>query len=105
VLRSTGRPNLPFARLKVCPSPPLLWFPQASRAPAPLDFFDLLNGPEHVTIQHFRYAGAPEGDDLAGLVSLVGQDRLHREIGRTEDWARTAETLVDLRERRVRGEA
>ncbi|KJS52183.1 alcohol dehydrogenase, partial [Streptomyces rubellomurinus subsp. indigoferus] len=105
VLESTGGPNLPVALSKVRPGGLLVWFGQASRTPATLDFFDLLNGPERVTIQHFHYAGAPYGDDLAALVSLVEQDRLHPEIGRTEDWARTAETLVDLRERRIRGKA
>ncbi|KJS51367.1 hypothetical protein VM98_37565, partial [Streptomyces rubellomurinus subsp. indigoferus] len=49
---------------------------------------------QRVTIQHFHHAGPPYGDDLAALVSLVEQDRLHPEIGRTEDWPRTAATLV-----------
>ncbi|KJS52114.1 hypothetical protein VM98_33405 [Streptomyces rubellomurinus subsp. indigoferus] len=47
-----------------------------------------------------RYGGGP-----AALVSLVDQDRLRPEIGRNEAWARTAETLVDRRERRIRGKA
>jgi NADPH:quinone reductase-like Zn-dependent oxidoreductase len=70
-----------------------------------LDFFQLLGGPERVTIQHFHYAGAPYGSDLSALVSLVEQGRLHPEISRTTDWAQTADTLVDLRERRIRGKA
>jgi hypothetical protein len=35
----------------------------------------------------------------------VEQERLHPEIGRTADWAKTADLLVDLRERRIRGKA
>lgn len=58
-----------------------------------------------MTIQHFHYAGAPYASDLAVLVGLVEQDRLHPEIDRVSDWAQTAETLVDLRERRIRGKA
>lgn len=105
VLESTGGPDLAVALSKTRPGGLLVWFGQASRTPASLDFFQLLGGPERVTIQHFHYAGAPYGSDLSTLVRLVEQGRLHPEIGRTADWARTAETLVDLRERRIRGKA
>lgn len=105
VLESTGGSDLAVALSKTRPGGLLVWFGQASRTPASLDFFQLLGGPERVTIQHFHYAGAPYGSDLSTLVRLVEQGRLHPEIGRTADWARTAETLVDLRERRIRGKA
>lgn len=105
VLESTGGPALPLALSKVRPGGTLVWFGQASRTPVTLDFFDLLGGPERVTIQHFHYAEAPYGSDLATLVRLVEQGRLHPEIDRVTDWARTADTLVDLRERRIRGKA
>ncbi|MFI9118822.1 zinc-binding dehydrogenase [Streptomyces bikiniensis] len=105
VLESTGGPDLPLALAKVRPGGTLVWFGQASRVPATLDFFALLGGPERVTIRHFHYAGAPYGPDLATLVRLVDQGRLHPEIGRTASWELTADTLVDLRERRIRGKA
>ncbi|MGW0421004.1 zinc-binding dehydrogenase [Streptomyces sp. NPDC003015] len=105
VLESTGGPDLALALSKVRPGGLLVWFGQASRTPVSLDFFQLLGGPERVTIQHFHYAGAPYGFDLSALVSLVEQGRLHPEISRTTDWAQTANTLVDLRERRIRGKA
>ncbi|MEU1672159.1 zinc-binding dehydrogenase [Streptomyces roseifaciens] len=105
VLESTAGPDLPLALAKVRPGGTLVWFGQASRTPVTLDFFELLSGPERVTIRHFHYAGAPYGSDLAALVRLVEQGRLHPEIGRTADWAETAGTLVDLRERRIRGKA
>ncbi|MEW2033556.1 zinc-binding dehydrogenase [Streptomyces roseifaciens] len=105
VLESTAGPDLPLALAKVRPGGTLVWFGQASRTPVTLDFFQLLSGPERVTIRHFHYAGAPYGSDLAALVRLVEQGRLHPEIGRTADWAETAGTLVDLRERRIRGKA
>ncbi|MEV4927827.1 zinc-binding dehydrogenase [Streptomyces roseoverticillatus] len=104
-LESTGGPALPAALLKLRPGGTLVWFGQASRTPVTLDFFELLNGPERVTIQHFHYAGAPYGSDLATLVRLVEQGRLHPEIGRVAGWAEAAGTLVDLRERRIRGKA
>ncbi|MFD7963482.1 zinc-binding dehydrogenase [Streptomyces zaomyceticus] len=103
VLESTGGPQLPLALAKVRPGGVVIWFGQAGRTPATLDFFELLGGPERVTIQHFHYAGAPYGDDLAALVRLVERGRLHPEIGRTADWTETADALVDLRERRIRG--
>ncbi|GHC73446.1 zinc-binding dehydrogenase [Streptomyces cinnamoneus] len=105
VLESTGGPALPLALSKVRPGGLLVWFGQASRTPVTLDFFDLLGGPERVTIQHFHYAGAPYGSDLEALVSLVERGRLHPEIGRVADWSESAATLVDLRERRIRGKA
>ncbi|MFF5129346.1 zinc-binding dehydrogenase [Streptomyces syringium] len=105
VLESTGGPDLPIALSKVRPGGLLVWFGQASRSPVTLDFFELLGGPERVTIQHFHYAGAPYGPDLATLVRLVERGRLHPEIGRIAGWADTADTLVDLRERRIRGKA
>ncbi|MGK5731972.1 zinc-binding dehydrogenase [Streptomyces sp. URMC 124] len=105
VLESTGGPDLPLALSKARPGGLLVWFGQASRTPVTLDFFHLLGGPERVTIRHFHYAGAPYGPDLEALVSLVERGRLHPEIGRTADWSRTAGTLVDLRERRIRGKA
>lgn len=105
VLESTGGPALPAALARLRPGGRLVWFGQASRTPVTLDFFDLLAGPERATVQHFHYAGAPYGADLAALVRLVDRGRLHPEIGRTADWAQTADTLVDLRERRIRGKA
>ncbi|MFI9208019.1 zinc-binding dehydrogenase [Streptomyces sp. NPDC053253] len=105
VLESTGGPDLPVALAKVRPGGTLVWFGQASRTPVTLDFFHLLAGPERVTLQHFHYAGAPYESDLSALVRLVEQGRLHPEIGRVADWAETAGTLVDLRERRIRGKA
>ncbi|MEW2584891.1 zinc-binding dehydrogenase [Streptomyces virginiae] len=105
VLESTGGPDLPVALSKVRPGGTLVWFGQASRTPATLDFFRLLDGPERVTIRHFHYAGAPYGPDLAALVRLVERGRLHPEIGSVSGWAEAAGTLVDLRERRIRGKA
>ncbi|WP_329395579.1 zinc-binding dehydrogenase [Streptomyces melanogenes] len=105
VLESTGGPELPIALAKVRPGGLLVWFGQASRSPVTLDFFELFKGPERVTIQHFHYAGAPYGSDLAALVRLVERGLLHPEIGRIADWTETADTLVDLRERRIRGKA
>lgn len=55
-----------------------MWFGQAGRTPATVDFFDLLAGPENAVIRHFHYAGAPYGRDLVTLVRLTASGRLHR---------------------------
>ncbi|MFI6735108.1 zinc-binding dehydrogenase [Nonomuraea sp. NPDC050451] len=105
VLESTGGDALAAALARLVPGGTLVWFGQAGRTPATVDFFDLLAGPENAVIRHFHYAGAPYGPDLATLVRLVAGGRLHPEIGRAADWSRTAEVLIDLRERRIRGKA
>jgi NADPH:quinone reductase len=105
VLESTGGSTLATALARLVPGGTLVWFGQASRTPATINFFDLLAGPENAVIRHFHYAGAPYGPDLATLVRLMSGGRLHPEIGRTADWSQTADVLVDLRERRIRGNA
>ncbi|MFB6521359.1 zinc-binding dehydrogenase [Streptomyces sp. NPDC056401] len=105
VLESTGGAALPQALAALTAGGTLIWFGQASRTPVTLDFFDFFAGPEGASIRHFHYAGAPYGEDLATLVRLVDRGRLHPEIGRVDDWERTPRTLVDLRERRIRGKA
>ncbi|MEV0196570.1 zinc-binding dehydrogenase [Nonomuraea sp. NPDC050691] len=105
VLESTGGGALTAALARLVPGGTLVWFGQASRTPATVNFFDLLAGPENAVIRHFHYAGAPYRHDLATLVRLMAGGRLHPEIGRTADWSRTADVLVDLRERRIRGKA
>ncbi|MFD7986991.1 zinc-binding dehydrogenase [Kitasatospora indigofera] len=107
VLESTGGKNLPLALSRLAPRGELVWFGQASREPAVLDFFDFFAGPVSATVRHFSYADhdGPDAPDLATLVRLVAEGRLHPEIGLTEDWLRTPEVLADLRDRRIRGNA
>ncbi|MBR7831831.1 zinc-binding dehydrogenase [Actinospica durhamensis] len=107
VLESTGGPNLAAAASKLAPRGTLVWFGQASRTPATLNFFDFLYGPTSAVIRHFSYADfdTPYGEDLATLVRLVAAGRLHPEIGLTADWAGTAEVLDRLRGRAIRGNA
>ncbi|MEV7600459.1 zinc-binding dehydrogenase [Kitasatospora sp. NPDC089797] len=107
VLESTGGANLALALARLARRGTLVWFGQASRTPAELDFFDFFQGPESATLRHFHYADSdvPDGADLAVLVRLAAAGRLTPEIGRVEPWERTATTLTDLRERRIRGKA
>ncbi|HZU57006.1 MAG TPA: zinc-binding dehydrogenase [Actinocrinis sp.] len=107
VLESIGGPNLPAALTKLAPRGTLIWFGQASRQPATLDFFDFFAGPASATIRHFHYADPDTGygEDLRALVRLVAADRLHPEIGLVADWTETAEVLIRLRDRGVHGKA
>ena len=107
VLESTGGQALPLALSRLARRGTLIWFGQASRTPATLDFFDFFNGPESAVIRHFHYLDADTSlaDDLATLVRLTAGGCLHPEIGRVADWAETATALTDLRERRIRGKA
>lgn len=107
VLESTGGHGLATALARLAGRGTLIWFGQASRTPATLDFFGFFAGPESAVIRHFHYLDADTrlDDDLAVLVRLTAEGRLHPEIGRVTDWAETATTLTDLRERRIRGKA
>ncbi len=107
VLESTGGAALAAAVNRLVPGGTLIWFGQASRTPATLDFFTILGGPQTVTIRSFAYWDAPGGygQDLATLVRLVATGCLHPEIGRVAGWADTAATLTDLYQRRIRGNA
>jgi NADPH:quinone reductase len=106
VLESVGGDAFPQALARLAPGGTLIWFGQASRQPVTLSFFDLLHYQPSATIRHFSYAEPPSyGTDLAILVGLVANGRLHPEIGRVADWADTTAALVDLRDRRIRGNA
>ena len=105
VLESVGGESFPVALSKVVRGGRLIWFGQAGRQPISLDFFTMFDGPENGTIEHFHYTEGDDGADLATLVRLVATGRLHPELGRIEDWSRTAEVLDDLRARRIRGNA
>ncbi|MFB7510044.1 zinc-binding dehydrogenase [Streptomyces broussonetiae] len=107
VLESTGGQALATALARLARRGTLVWFGQASRTPATLDFFDFFAGPESAVVRHFHYLDADTrlDDDLATLVRLTAEGRLHPEMGRVTDWAGTATALTDLRERRIRGKA
>ncbi|MGW1745136.1 zinc-binding dehydrogenase [Streptomyces sp. NPDC002092] len=107
VLESTGGPALSLALARLARRGTVIWFGQASRMPATLDFFDFFTGPESASIRHFHYLDADSrlDEDLATLVRLTAEGRLHPEIGRVTDWADTASVLAALRDRRIRGKA
>jgi len=106
-LESVGGPWLAAARRKTHPSGVVIWFGQASRAPATLDFFDWVDGTAGAPIVGFDYTRSdrPDADDLTTLVRLAASDRLHPELGAVRPWTDTAAVIADLRARRIRGNA
>jgi NADPH:quinone reductase-like Zn-dependent oxidoreductase len=107
VFESVGGASLEAAVARLAPRATLLWFGQASRQPASLDFFSAVTAAPYAAIVPFSYwrTGASDADDLATLVRLVAGGRLHPEIGLLADWHETPDVLVALSERRIRGNA
>ena len=72
-----------------------------------LDFFDWVQGTAGAPIVQFHYDRDDEenGVELATLVRLAAQDRLHPEIGSLRPWYEADLTIADLRRRRIRGNA
>lgn len=107
VLESVGGEATSKALRHLTSGGTLIWFGQASRRPVTLDFFEFYGFPAMATIRTFHYEHPADaiGADLATLVRLVADDRLHPEIGVCRKWTDVGEVLVDLRERRVRGNA
>lgn len=106
VLESVGGDALAHAFGRLRKQGLLVWFGQASRTPATLDFFAYFDQ-TGATLRHFHYedSDVPLREDLETLVRLVETGRLHPEIGATAEWSQTALLLADLRERRIRGNA
>ena len=106
VLESVGGASLTTALSRLAPRGKLIWFGQASREPGTLHF-SVPGAAPFASIELFIYwrTGASDADDLATLVRLVAAGHLHPEIGLVTDWHETADALIALRERRVRGNA
>ena len=106
VLESVGGASLTTALSRLAPRGKLIWFGQASREPGTLHF-SVAGAAPFASIELFIYwrTGASDAADLATLVRLVAAGHLHPEIGLVTDWHETADALIALRERRVRGNA
>jgi len=105
-LESTGGEALGIAWARLRQHGRLVWFGQAGRKPAQMDFLDW-RGATSGSLRRFDYAedDTPVRTDLATLVRLVASARLHIEIGLLADWAQTPDAIEALLARRVRGNA
>jgi NADPH:quinone reductase-like Zn-dependent oxidoreductase len=91
---------------KVKPDGKMFWFGQASRQPITVPFGTAMAS-HGVCIEVFsyHYTRAARDDDLATLVRLVSEGRLHVEVGREASWEHTSQVLADLKDRKIRGKA
>ena len=106
-MESVGGRSLVAARRKTDPAGAVIWFGQAGLQPVTLDFFDWVRGTAGARIEAFHYARGDQetGVDLATLVRLVVEERLHPEIGTLVPWQQTPDVVDDIRDRRLRGNA
>lgn len=107
VMDSVGGPSLAAARRKARTDGRVLWFGQASRTPATVDFFDWIDGTAGAPIIAFHYERGDFADDrdLATLVRLTAAGRLHAQIGTLLPWHHTPGVIEAIRGRRLRGNA
>ena len=107
VMESVGGRSLAAARRKARTGGIVLWFGQASRTPATIDFFDWIDGTAGAPVVAFHYQRPDfaSDSDLATLVRLVAAGRLHPEVGTLLPWDRTPDVVDAIRGRRQRGNA
>lgn len=105
-LESTGGDAMGIAWARLRQHGRLVWFGQAARKPAQMDFLDW-SGATSGSLRRFDYAedDTPVRTDLAALVRLIASARLQIEIGLVADWAQTPDAIEALLARRVRGNA
>lgn len=106
-LDSVGGDSFVEARRRTHPNGTVIWFGQVGGQPITLDFFDWVRGTAGARIEafHYEHSDRSNSDDLATLVRLVAEGRLHPEIGARRPWQHTAQVIDDIRDRRVRGNA
>jgi NADPH:quinone reductase-like Zn-dependent oxidoreductase len=106
VLESVGGASLAAALERVAPRGLVVMFGNSSQEPAPLDFRGFF-GHEEATIRSYFSALHEDeaGRNLAMMLGLVADGRLHVEIGLQDSWDRLNEALEALSERRFAGKA
>jgi NADPH2:quinone reductase len=106
VMESVGGVTFDVAYHRLRADGLMLWFGQASGEPVTIDYFDF-TGPWKSTIRRFSHTVAPVplATDLATLVRLVADGRLHPELGLVADWSEAADALRAVADREVRGNA
>jgi NADPH:quinone reductase-like Zn-dependent oxidoreductase len=102
---SVGGESLAQVRRRVDPRGSIIWFGQASRTPATVDFFDWVDGTAAAPIIQFHYENSdrPLQRDLATLVALAATGKLRPVLDRIRPAEEAATAIEDLRERRILG--
>ncbi|MGH3804282.1 MAG: zinc-binding dehydrogenase, partial [Pseudonocardiaceae bacterium] len=96
-ISSVGGDNVAAAWRQLTPEGTLIWMGQASGRPITMDFLDW-EGASSGTLKRFSYLAndVSVGDDLATLLRLTEQSRLHPEIGLEASWQKTPEAIRAL---------
>jgi NADPH:quinone reductase len=108
VVESVGGPLGSKAAYKLRPGGLFLWFGEASGEPLTLDFFNLLQTGQSMTLRHFVYSDIADSDtasDVAALLDLATHGRLTVEIGRAGGWDLTARLIEEMAAGRLQGKA
>lgn len=104
-LDSVGGDSLAQVRRRIDPAGRVIWFGQASRSPAFLDFFDWVDGTTGAPITQFDYTVSDRSlqRDLTTLVELTAKGRLHPVLGSIRGVTESVAAIDDLRHRRITG--
>jgi NADPH:quinone reductase len=108
ILESVGGNMLATAIHHVAPNGTVVVFGNSSGESTSISFGDFV-GRAGVRLQSYisYLSGTPEsyGEDLALLVSLIADGKLHPQIGSDKSWRDLLQVMTDLRERDIPGKA
>ncbi len=108
ILESVGGNMLATAIHHVAPTGTVVVFGNSSGESTSISFGDFA-GRAGVRLQSYvsYLSGTPEsyGEDLALLVSLIADGKLHPQIGSDRSWRELLQVIHDLRERHIPGKA
>ncbi len=106
IIESAGGASLKAALGKIAPGGAVLLFGNSSGESTPLNFFEFFGGHEGASITQFiTVAQGDDAADLAQLVDLVADGRLHPHIGLEVDWSEANAAADRLMNRQIAGKA
>jgi NADPH2:quinone reductase len=105
VIDGVGGPTLVEAIHRLAPHGTAVMFGVLA-GKSSIDIFDFARAPYSKLVALFlTEPGATAGEELGALVRLVADRRIRPVVSLTLDWSKTADALLAMRERRVRGKA
>jgi NADPH:quinone reductase-like Zn-dependent oxidoreductase len=106
IIESAGGASLKAALGKIAPGGTVLLFGNSSGESTPVNFFEFFGGHEGASITQFlTNAQGDDAADLAQLVELVAEGRLHPNIDLEVDWSEANAAAVRLMNRQIAGKA
>ena len=105
ILESAGGSSLERAFQLVAHSGTVVVFGSSSGEPSRFSFGDFSQRPSRIEVFFVYESGRPFGPDLQRLADLVGEGKLHPNVGLEVGWAEADTALRALADRRVNGKA